>query len=136
LTPTTEAPTAFQAARDRAAAKALPAGPYLSAEEKAEMYANHTPFWLVDIQHKENTQYGERISFVVVLDLAIAENGEFDAETSRTLDLQASPFRYELMNELKPILAASKFVGPLYLAKFKTGGGKDAWDFTDEAPTT
>jgi hypothetical protein len=121
----------FQAARDRAAAKALAGGEFLSAEERASMHTEGTPFWVVAASVKESKEFGPRASFVIVLDPAQAANGEFSAETSRTLDLGLSPFREALIAELQPLIQAQKVVGPLYLDKRATSKGRDAWDIVD-----
>lgn len=122
----------FQAARDRAAAKSLSGGDFLSAEERETMREEGTPFWIVAATSKDSKEYGPRASFVIVLDPAQAQNGEFSAETSRTLDLAANPFRDALIAELQPLIQSTKVIGPLYLTKFKTAGNREAWDITDD----
>lgn len=128
----TPATSVFGAAKERAAAKALSAGPYFSAEERAEFFENKTPMWIVGARATESREYGPRVSFVVVLDPSHAPNGEFTAETSRTLDLGSSPFRESLAEELAAVLQTQKIIGPVYLAKHKTASGRDAWDLTED----
>jgi hypothetical protein len=44
-------------------------------------------------------------------------------------------FGLRLIEELQPIIATQHIIGPLYLTKFATANGQQAWDITDEAPS-
>lgn len=132
-TATEPAVSAFQQARDAAAAKAMP-GSFMSAEDRAAFHAEKTPFWIVRCGTTTGGQYGDRVQFVLLTDPSHAANGEFDADVAKVLDLGYSAFRDELAGELNKIIAREKIVGPLYLSKFRTGSGNDAWDLTDEIP--
>lgn len=123
----------FGAAKERAAAKSVLGGPFLTKDEKAAIYVAGNPFWLVHAVPFEDKNYGSRARFIVTLDPATCPNGEFTADGTRTLDFAASPMRDALIEEIQPLLAAQKIIGPLYLDKVPAVKG-EAWDIVDKVP--
>lgn len=130
-TSTATVASAFAGAKEKAAAKALPGGPFVSGEERQAWYLDRRAFWIVAAMPVESKDYGSRSRFIIVFD---PSHIEFTQENSRTLDLSYTPLRDALIEELQPILQATKIVGPVYLRKVDTTKGNPAWDLSDEPP--
>lgn len=102
-------------------------GTFVNKDEKAELYATQTPMYIVDVEPNSDSVYGAQTVFHV-------KAKAWGRDTTRLLAFAHSPFRETLATNIKTLMTQTpgKPAGPIYLWKYTTKAGNEAWDIKPE----
>ena len=104
-------------------------GSFINAEEKAKLADTQEPMYVVGTDPKTETNYGEQTHFYV-------KAACWGRDEQRILAFSHNSFREtQAFNVGKLIKESGKVGGPIYLGRFRTSTGKDAWQL-DTKPFT
>ena len=96
-------------------------GSFINAEEKAKLADTQEPMYVVGTDPKTETNYGEQTHFYV-------KAACWGRDEQRILAFSHNSFREtQAANVGKLIKESGKVGGPIYLGRFRTSTGKDAW---------
>jgi hypothetical protein len=96
-------------------------GSFINAEEKAKLADTQEPMYVVGTDPKTETNYGEQTHFFV-------KAACWGRDEQRILAFSHNSFREtQAFNVGKLIKESGKVGGPIYLGRFRTSTGKDAW---------
>lgn len=96
-------------------------GTFINAPEKEELYAEQTPLYIVNVEPRSETQYGDQVIYYV-------KAKKWGRDEQRLLAFSHNQYRERQADGvLKLIRESGKPGGPVYLGKFRTQSGKDAW---------
>jgi hypothetical protein len=98
---------------------------YLNAEDKERLFVTQEMFAVVGARPMIETEFGPQTHFRVKLGS--------DRETTYTMAFGHNDSRAELAKSMQALLDSGEpYVGPIYLRKFHTKKGNDAWVFNSE----
>lgn len=104
-------------------------GSFINAEEKAKLADTQEPMYVVGTDPRTETNYGEQTHFYV-------KAACWGRDEQRILAFSHNAFREtQAANVGKLIKESGKVGGPIYLGRFRTATGKDAWQL-DTKPFT
>ena len=108
--------TALGAALNEAAS----GGTFISGPEKQQLAADQTPMGIVGTDPKTETQYGDQTHFYV--------RAKIWGDEQRILAFSHNTFRENQARNVAALIASTgQPQGPVYLGRFRTQNGKDAW---------
>lgn len=104
-------------------------GSFINAEEKAKLADTQEPMYVVGTDPKTETNYGDQTHFYV-------KAACWGRDEQRILAFSHNTFREtQATNVGIAIRESGKVGGPVYLGRFRTSTGKDAWQL-DTKPFT
>jgi hypothetical protein len=107
-------------ALDNALNDGASAGTFVGGAEKQQLAEQQTPLGIVGTDPRTETQYGDQTHFYV--------RSKIWGDEQRILAFSHNAFRErQARNVQKLIDETSKPQGPVYLGRFRTQSGKDAW---------
>lgn len=109
------------------------AGAFASAEEKAELADENVALYVVGVEPASETRYGTQTLYYV-------KSAKWGRDDQRILAFTHNSYRErQAQSILQLITDSGKAGGPIYLGRFRTSSGHDAWELRAEpqaAPTT
>jgi hypothetical protein len=104
-------------------------GSFINAEEKAKLADTQEPMYVVGTDPRTETNYGEQTHFFV-------KAACWGRDEQRILAFSHNTYREtQAANVGTLIKETGKVGGPIYLGRFRTASGKDAWQL-DTKPFT
>ena len=104
-------------------------GSFINAEEKAKLADTQEPMYVVGTDPKTETNYGDQTHFYV-------KAACWGRDEQRILAFSHNTFRETQAANVGTLIRESgKVGGPVYLGRFRTSTGKDAWQL-DTKPFT
>jgi len=96
-------------------------GTFVSGPEKEQAFLEQTPFYIVNVEPRSEGQYGDQTIYYV-------KAQKWGKDETRLLAFSHNAYRErQATGVLKLITESGKPGGPVYLGKFRTQSGKDAW---------
>lgn len=96
-------------------------GTFITGPEKEELYQAQEPLYIVNVEPKSETQYGDQTIYYV-------KSAKWGRDEQRLLAFSHNQYRErQAHGVLNLITQSGKPGGPVYLGKFRTQSGKDAW---------
>ena len=98
-------------------------GTFITGEEKQKIHTAQAPIYVYDVEPRVDGQFGEQTVFHV-------RSNADGAGDMRLLAFSHTNHRERFAASVKMLLAAAPNTpgGPLYLHKFRTNNGNEAWD--------
>lgn len=100
-------------------------GTFINGPEKHKLAEDQTPMGIVGTDPKTETNYGDQTHFYV--------RAKIWGDEQRILAFSHNAFRERQATNVATLIASTGEVqGPVYLGRFKTSNGKDAWQLGTE----
>lgn len=100
-------------------------GSFIAGPEKQQLAEAQTPMGIVGTDPKTETQFGDQTHFYV--------RSKIWGDEQRILAFSHNAFRERQATNVGLLIASEgKPQGPVYLGRFKTSSGKDAWQLGTE----
>ena len=96
-------------------------GSFTTGPEKEELYQEQTQLYIVNVEPRSETQYGDQTIYYV-------KCAKWGRDETRLLAFSHNAYRErQAQGVLNLITQSGKPGGPVYLGKWRTQTGKDAW---------
>jgi len=96
-------------------------GSFITGPEKEELYQTQEALYIVNVEPRSETQYGDQTIYYV-------KSAKWGRDDQRLLAFSHNQYRErQAQGVLNLITQSGKPGGPVYLGKWKTQSGKDAW---------
>ena len=105
-------------------------GTFITKDEKAEVFAEQTPMYVVHVEPASEGQWGVQTIFHV-------KAAKWGKDETRLLAFTHNEYRQRLAEAMQQLMAANpgKPGGPIYLWKWVTKTGHEAWDIKPQPYT-
>lgn len=105
-------------------------GTFITKDEKAEVFAEQTPMYVVHVEPASEGQWGVQTIFHV-------KAAKWGKDETRLLAFTHNEYRQRLAEAMQQLMAATpgKPGGPIYLHKWVTKTGHEAWDIKPQPYT-
>lgn len=96
-------------------------GSFINGPEKESLYQEQTPLYIVNVEPQSETQYGDQTIYYV-------KSAKWGRDETRLLAFAHNAYRQrQAEGVLNLITQSGKAGGPVYIGKWRTQSGKDAW---------
>lgn len=96
---------------------------FMKAEDKAELADQQLPFYIVKVEPKVDSQFGDQTMYHIKCE-------KWGRDETRILAFTHSDYRESKASNIKAAMDAQpgQVAGPAYLGRYKTRNGHDAWE--------